>query len=177
MASYGEIVKGVKDAKLAVLDAADAPGTSIDILGIKTVSASIESNSDQQTGDDTVLATTQDAKSVAVSFTAAAANAAALAAVTGATVTTTGTTPNRIILYKETSQPVSRYVQLTAQGTGRDTGGSAVRLRVLKAGLESGPSYELSDGNWMEPSLNMRGVDKAGFLVEVSNYETEVAIP
>jgi hypothetical protein len=176
MSSYGEIVKGCNDAKVAILDAADAPGANVDILGIKSISVDTESDSDQQTGDDSVLATTQEAKSLAVSLTAAAANAAAFAAFTGATVATSGTTPNRIITYKEPSQPVSRYVQLTAQGTGRDTGGSAFRMLVYKAGIESGPTYEMSDGNWMEPSINLRGVDKAGFLFIASNYETSVAI-
>jgi hypothetical protein len=176
MSSYGEIVKGVNDLKVAVLDASDAPGSNIDMLGVKSFSVSTESSSDTQTGDDSVLATTQEAKSLAVSVSVAAANAAALAAVTGGTVATSGTTPNRIITYKETSQPVSRYVQLTGQGTGRDTGGSAFRMLVYKAGLESGPNFELSDGNWLEPKLDLRGVDKAGFLFIASNYETSVAI-
>lgn len=177
MASFGEIVKGIKDAKVAVLDASDAPGASIDILGVKTLSIDVESGSDSQRGDDAVLATTQEAKSLAVSLTAAAANAAALAAMTGATVTTSGTTPNRIILYKEPATPVSRYVQIIGQGTGRDAGGSALRAKVLKAGIESGPNIELSEGNWLEPAINLRGVALSGFLFEMSNYETEVAIP
>ena len=176
MASFGEIIKGAADAKVAILDGTDTPGTNIDILGIKSFSVDVESDSDQQTGDDAVLATTQEAKSLAISLSAAAANAAALAAMTGATTTTTGTTPSRIITYKESSQPVSRYVQLTVQGTGRDTGGSAFRSLIYKAGVESGPSFEMSEGNWMEPSVNLRGVDKAGFLLINSNYETSVAI-
>lgn len=176
MASFGEIIKGAKDAKVAILDASDVPGTNVDILGIKSFSMDVESDSDQQTGDDSVLATTQEAKSVAISLSAAAANAAALAAFTGATVATSGTTPNRTVTYKEPSQPVSRYTQITVQGTGRDTGGSAFRALVYKAGVESGPSFEMSDGNWMEPSINLRGVDKAGFLFINTNYETEVAI-
>jgi hypothetical protein len=175
MPSYGEITKGVKDAKVYVLTG-DTPGSSIDILGIKSFSLDTESDSDEQRGDDAVLATTQEAKSLAIGITAAAANAAALAAFTGATVTTSGTTPNRIILYKEPSQPVSRYTQITAQGTGRDTGGSATRITVLKAGVESGPSLELAEGNWMEPAISLRGVDRGGFLFELSNYETEVSI-
>jgi len=176
MASFGEIIKGAKDAKVAILDASDAPGTNIDILGIKSYSVDVESDSDQQTGDDSVLATTQEAKSLSISLTAAAANAAALAAFTGATVVTSGTTPSRLITYKEPSQPVSRYTQITVQGTGRDTGGSAFRSLVYKAGVESGPSFELSNGNWMEPSLSLRGVDKAGFLFLNTNYETEISI-
>lgn len=176
MASYGEIIKGVKDAKVAVLDATDTPGSNVDILGVKSLTVNVESDSDSQRGDDAVLATTQEAKSLAVTMSAAAANAAALAAFTGATVTTSGTTPNRIILYKEPATPVSRYAQITAQGTGRDTGGSAFRMKVLKAGIESGPSYDMSEGNWMEPSINLRGVALGGFLYEASNYETEVAI-
>jgi hypothetical protein len=173
---FGEIVKGVKDAKVAILDAAGTPGSSIDILGIKGVSVSVESDSDEQRGDDSVLATTQEAKSLAVTVSAAAAKADALAAMTGATVTTSGSTPNQIILYKEPSTPVSRYVQITAQGTGRDASGSAFRMKILKAGIESGPTFDMSEGNWMEPSVDLRGVDKGGFLFEASNYETEVAL-
>lgn len=173
--SFGEIIKGAKDAKVAILTA-DTPGSNVDILGIKSFSIDVESDSDTQTGDDSVLATTQEAKSLAISLTAAAANVAALAAFTGATTGTSGSDPNVILTYKEPSTPVSRYTQITVQGTGRDTGGSALRLLVYKAGVESGPSLEMSDGNWMEPSLTLRGVDKAGFLYIMSNYQTEAAI-
>jgi hypothetical protein len=176
MAGFAEIIKGVKDAKVAVLSAGDVPGSSIDILGVKGVTVNVESESDQQRGDDAVLATTQEAKSLAVTITAAAAKADALAAFTGATVTTSGSTPNQIILYKEPSAPVSRYTQITAQGTGRDLGGSAFRMKILKAGIESGPTYDLGEGAWMEPAVTLRGINLGGFLFEASNYETEVVI-
>lgn len=174
---YGEIIKGVKDAKVYVL-AGDVPGSAIDILGIKNLTVNVESESDEQRGDDAVLATTQEAKKLAISITAAAAAADALAAFTGATVSTSGVTPNRITLYREPATPVSRYVQLTAQGTGRDTGGSAFRISVLKAGVNSGPTYDLGEGAWMEPSLDLTGIGRGSpaFLFDASNYETEVAI-
>ncbi len=175
--AFGEILKGILDAKVAVLDASDAPGTSIDILGIKQFTVSVKSSSDEQTGDDSVMATTQDAKKLDISLSAAAANAAAFGAFTGATVTTSGTTPNQIILYKEPSAPVARYTQITGQGTGRDASGSAGRLKVLKAGVNDGPNWDLSEGNWLEPKISLTGVNKAGFLMEFSNYETSVVIP
>lgn len=177
MASAGEIIKGAQDAKVAILDGTDTPGTSVDILGIKSFSVDVESDSDTQTGDDSVLATTQEAKSLAISLTTAAANVAAFAALTGGTTGTSGAGSTLILTYKEPSQPVSRYTQITVQGTGRDTGGSAFRLLCYKCGIESGPSYELSEGAWMEPSMNLRGVDKAGFLYIFSNYTTGVVIP
>jgi hypothetical protein len=174
--SFGEIVKGVKDAKVAVLDGSDAPGSTIDILGIKTLSIAVKSDSDEQRGDDAVLASTQEAKSLDVSLTAAAANAAALGAFTGATVTTSGSTPNRIILYKEPSTPAGRNVQIQAQGTGRDASGSAIRATVLKASVTDGPTWDLGEGQWLEPAISLTGVNKAGFLAEIANYETEVAL-
>lgn len=173
--AFGEIVKGVKDLKVAVMTG-DTPGSNIDVPGIKSFSVNVESESDEQRGDDSVLATTQEAKSLAVSLTAAAANAAAFGAITGATVTTSGTTPNVIILYKETAVPAGRYVQITGQGTGRDATGSAFRMKVLKAGVASGPTWDMGEGAWMEPSVDLTGIAVSGFLAELSNYETEVAI-
>jgi hypothetical protein len=173
--AFGEIVKGCNDCKVAIMTG-DTPGSNIDVPGIKSFSVTVESDSDEQRGDDAVLATTQEAKSLAVSLTAAAANAAAFGAMTGATVTTSGTTPNVIILYKETSAPQGRYVQLTAQGIGRDATGSAFRLKVLKAGIESGPTWDMGEGAWMEPSIDLRGIAVSGFLAELSNYETLVAL-
>ena len=172
---WGEVVKGVTDGKVALLTG-NTPGTYVDIPGIKSASMAIEADTDEQRGDDAIIAVTQEAKSLAVSFTAAHANAAALTVFTNGTVTTAGVTPNQTVLYKELSTSAVRYVTLKVQGNARESTGGAIILEALKCQVTSGPNFELSDGSWVEPTLDLKGIDRAGFLMQFTNYETAPAI-
>ncbi len=171
---WGEVIKGVSDAKVALLTG-DTPGAYVDIPGVKSASMAVEADTDEQRGDDAIIAVTQEAKSLAVSVTAAYANAAALTVFTNGTVTTSGVTPNQTVLYKELSTSVIRYVALKVQGTARESSG-AIILEALKCQVTSGPNFELSDGSWVEPTLDLKGINRAGFLLNFTNYETAPAI-
>lgn len=177
MPSFAQIPRGIKDFKVALLTN-DAPGANTDVLGIKGYSVEVSSDSDSQTGDDTTLAVVQENKTLDVTVTAAATNPDAMGIMSGFTPTTSGTTPNQIIVYKEPAIANTRYVQLIGQAAGRDATGSATRLTVLKAQLTGGPNLDFSDGEWMEPEFSLTGVGRGSpsYLFDLSHYETEVAL-
>lgn len=174
---YGEGVRGINDLRFALLTA-DTPCANTDYAGVKSLSVSTTSDSDSQSGDDAVLMTVQENKQLDISTSAAYANPSALGVVTGYTPVTSGTTPNRIITWKDPASPNTAYVQITAQAKGRDASGSALRLTVLKAQLVEGPNWDLAEGDWLEPELTFVGVGRGNpsYLTEVASYETEVAI-
>ncbi len=172
---FGEVIKGVTDGKVALLTG-DTPGAYVDIPGIKSASMNIEAETDEQRGDDAIVAVTQEAKSLSVSVTSAYANAAALTVFTNGTVTTAGVTPNQTTLYKELSTSATRYVTLKVQGAGRESTGGAIILEALKCQVTSGPNFELADGSWVEPTLDLKGINRGGFLMQFTNYETAPAI-
>lgn len=174
---FGEGVRGINDARVAVLTA-DVPGTNTDIVGIKALSTSVTSSSDQQTGDDSVLMVVQENKALDITLSSAYANLAALGVFTGSVPVASGTTPNRISTFSDLAAANTAYVQITGQALGRDTNGSALRITILKAQLTGGPNWNLAEGAWLEPELTLAGVGRGSpsVLYTVASYETLVAL-
>src|SRR3982751_4857145 len=82
----GQGVRGIADAGVKLL-AADVPGTNNDVLGIKSLSVEVTSDSDEQRGDDSVLMVVQENKALDISMAAAYANLDVLAALTNTVLT------------------------------------------------------------------------------------------
>lgn len=176
MPTFGQVVRGIEDCRVALLTG-DAPGANTDIVGIKGLTVEVSSDSDEQRGDDTVLAVVQESKVLDVTVTAAAANPDALGVMTGyVPVASGGATPNQIITWKEPAVSNTRYIQITGQAAGRDATNSALRLTVLKAQLTGGPNWDLAEGEWLEPEWTFTGVGRGtpAYLYELAMYETKV---
>lgn len=173
---FGEVPRGLEDAKAAVLNTSDVPGTSVDIGGIQSVEVSVDSDSDQVKGDDVVIATVRGAKSTSGTIGIARIGLAALAAMVGGTTSTSGTTPNQIINLDESSAPVSRYFQLTSQSNSYDAGGSAYRIVQKKLAITGGPSETQAVDEFDSPTLDFEGSAVGGILMTRSNYETKVVL-
>lgn len=173
----GEGVRGIEDLRFALLTG-DAPGANTDYVGVKTFSVSVNSDSDEQRGDDAVLMVVQENKTLDISCSAAYANLAALGVISGYTPVSSGVSPNSIVTWKDPASANTQYVQITGQGKGRDANNSAMRLTVLKAQLVEGPNWDMSEGAWLEPELTFTGIGRGSpaYLYEVASYETKVAI-
>jgi len=169
----GEGVRGIEDLRVALLTG-DAPGANTDVVGIKSFTVEVTSDSDEQRGDDAVLMVVQENKALDVSISSAYANLAALGVLSGYTpVTAAGVTT-----WKDPAAPNTAYVQIVGQAAGRDANNSALRLTVLKCQLVSGPNWDLGEGAWLEPELTFTGVGRGSpaYLYEVASYVTKVAI-
>lgn len=174
---FGEGVRGIEDLRVALLTG-DTPGANTDIVGVKQFSIDVSSDSDEQMGDDSVLMTVQENKTLEITVSSAYANLAALGVITGSTPLTQGQAGSQITTWEEPAASNTAYVQLTGQAKGRDTSGSGLRLTVLKAQLTGGPNWSLEEGAWMEPELTFTGVGRGSpaILYKVQSYETKVAI-
>lgn len=174
---FGEGVRGIEDLRVALLTG-DTPGANTDVVGIKQFSIDVSSDSDEQMGDDSVLMTVQENKTLDITVSSAYANLAALGVLTGSTPTTSGQAPNQITTWSDPAASNTAYVQITGQAKGRDTSGSGLRITVLKAQLTGGPNWSLEEGSWMEPELTFTGVGRGtpSYLYTVAAYETKANI-
>ena len=176
-APFSEGVRGINDCKVYLLTG-DTPGSATDVVGIKGLTVEVTSDSDTQTGDDAVIMTVQENKSLDVTVSMALANLAALGVVTGNAPVLSGTGTTEVHTWKDPASPNTAYVQITGQAKARDTTGGALRIVILKAQLTGGPNWDFAEGAWLEPELTFTGVGRGApsYLYEVISYETEVAI-
>jgi hypothetical protein len=173
--AFGEIGRGAEDAKVAVLTG-DTPGSNIDVPGIRSVSWNVESDSDEFEGDNSVIATVRNPKTLTGSIEVARMNLAAFAAMTGGTAATSGSTPNQIIALDESASAVTQYYQLIGQTYSQDTSGSGYRVTLNKLLTTSGPDESLTVNEWSSPTLDFTGVARGGNLLRRQNYETYTPI-
>lgn len=169
----GQGVRGIADAKAALL-AGDTPGAYIDIVGVKSLSVEVTSDSDEQRGDDTVLMIVQENKALDISLSSAYANHALLAALTGTTLATAGAGATLVETFSDPASANTAYVQVAGQARGRDANNSALRITIKKAQVTGGPNLDFGEGAWMEPTLNFRGVGRGepAVLYDLTSYGT-----
>ena len=174
MATYGQIIRGVQHAEVALLTN-DVPGAYTDIVWVKTFTLDLTSDSDEQTGDDATAAVVQENKALDITVVSAAANLAAAGVMTGSTPVTTGTAGQQVTTYEELAVANTRYVELRAVGRGRDATDSVARVSALKAQLTGGPNLDFGNGAWLEPELSFRGIarDNPLALYRYVAYENE----
>lgn len=173
--AFGEIPRGLEDLKVAVLTA-DTPGSSVDVPGARSLTWNVESDSDDLEGDNAVIATVRNPKSLTGSVEIGRINLAALAAMAGGTVGTSGTTPNVIQTLNESSASATVYFQATGQAPSQDSSGSAYRALLKKLLVTSGPNESMTVNEWSTPTLDFTGVAISGVLLTRSNYETSAAL-
>ena len=173
----GEGVRGISDLKVAVLSG-DTPGANADVVGIKSLSVEVTSDSDEQRGDDAVLMVVQENKALDISFASAYANLAALATITGTTNATSGSGATLVTTFSDPASANTNYIQITAQSKGRDANNSALRITVLKAQVTGGPNLDFGEGAWMEPEIQATGVGRGdpSILYDLAAYATLAAI-
>lgn len=169
--AYGQIPRGLDDLGVYVLTA-DTPGAKVDVPGVRSLSVSVESDSDQLEGDNSVIAIARNPKSLSGSIEIGMINLAALAALNGGTVVTTGTSGEHIMSLDESSAAPARYVQIVGQAGSLDENGSAYRITLLKCQVVSGPNETLTVNDWNTPTIDFEGVAIGGVLLTRENFET-----
>lgn len=173
--AFAEMSRGIADLKVAVLDASDVPGTTVDVPGAQALEWSIESDSEELRGDNQVIAVVREAKSLTGTIRFAQNNLDAVASLIGGTVTTTGTTPAVVDTLEVASASSAAYVQIQGQVPGLDGGG--YRVVIHKALITSGPGGALADGEFNIPEMEFTAVANAsGNLMAHKQYETYTAI-
>lgn len=178
MATFGQIVRGIEHAEVALLSGTDIPGAYTDIVGIKGFSVEVTADSDEQKGDDATLAVVQENKALDVTFSSAAANPAVLGVITGSIPVTTGTAGTQVVTYEELAEANTRYCSLRGVAKGRDAANSVTRIDVLKYQNTGGPNFDFSEGAWMEPELSGRGVGRGTplALYKLISYENRTSM-
>ena len=167
---------GIEDLKVYVLDAADAPGTAVDVPGIRGFTYTEESESDEWEGDNQVIAVARQPTALTGTVELGILKAAVFAAFIGGTATTSGTTPNQITTLESAADKGTQYVQIVGQAPDKQTNGSAYRVTVYKAQITSGPDESMTVNDWNGPTLDFTAVQKSSNLLKREFYETEAAI-
>ena len=175
MALYGEIPRGLDQFFVNVLTG-DTPGANVAVPGIRGFSFTVESDSDTLEGDNQVIATVRNPKSLTGSIELGRINLAGLAAMVGGTVGSSGSTPNVILTLDESSAAGTQYFQAQANTHSQDSSGSGYRVVAKKLLVTSGPDESMTVNEWNTPTLDFTGVAISGVLLTRSGYETYVAL-
>jgi hypothetical protein len=175
MALYSEIPRGLLQLYVNVLTA-DTPGANIQVPGARGLTFTVESDSDTLEGDNSVIATVRNPKSLTGSIELGRINLAAMAAMVGGTVGSAGSTPNVILTLAESSASATNYFQAQGNTTSQDSSGSGYRVILKKLLVTSGPDESMTVNEWNTPTLDFTGVAISGTLLERKGYETYVAL-
>lgn len=90
-------------------------------------------------------------------------------------VTTTGTAPNQVTVYTETDSAESVNLEIAARSYGGD--GTVVEIRVFKATIDTGPSFDWGTGAFSGMTASYEGVGNAdGDLWSLSSMEGTAAV-
>lgn len=166
---------GIDDGKLAAIDATGTVSTTkVDLLGIKSFSYEIESDTAEATGDNKILTSRRYGKRVTGDLEWQATNPDVLPVLSSGVTVTSGTTPDEIITYEEPSTAISKRYQIEVQAAADD--GGAFRVTILNGTTDTGPGQEMTEGDYSAPSASYSGTDKGGMLLKLQWYETEEEI-
>ena len=175
MALYGEIPRGLQQLVVNVLTN-DTPGANILVPGSRGLTWNVESDSDTLEGDNAIIATVRNPKSLSGSVEIGRIGLTPLAAMAGGVVGSSGVTPNVILALDETASAVASYFQAVGQTYSQDTGTSGYRATLKKLLVVSGPNESLTTGEWNTPTLDFEGVARGGSLLTRAGYEAYVAL-
>jgi hypothetical protein len=134
----------------------DTPGTGVDFPYIRKVELNVRRSTTELEGDDVTIAIHSFAKKMEGSVEAGGTNLAAIAVLEGGTVSTTGTTPNRITTYAVRGTDVEGYFRLEAQSIGDD--GGDMHLVAYKVKATNGPNWNLENGNFVLTQCDLEAV-------------------
>ena len=170
-AVYGEIPRGLEDMAGYILTG-DVAGVKVDAPGARNLTCTIESDSDQLEGDNSVIAIVRNPKRLTGSAEVGRTNLAFFSTILGGTATTGGSSPNTILTLDETASAGSRYFQLKGNTYSQDSSGSGYELLLKKCLVTSGPTETLAVGEWSTPTFDFEGSAISGVLLTRKNLET-----
>jgi len=172
--NWGEIARGLGDLVVYPLGLADAPGGGVDLPGIRNLDWTIDSTSDQQEGDNLIIAISRSPKKATGTLELGKNHLATLAALCGGTCTVSGAGAAEIATYEEPATAPSAYVAIVGQTPSQDTGTSAYRVTIYKA-LASNPGESLQQSSWNAPSIDFEAIPTvANKFIRREQFKTAV---
>jgi len=174
MTAGGNIPRGLND-----LNIYPYPGLlKVDVPGARSLTFTVESDSDQLEGDNQIIAVVRNPKSLSGSIELGMINLAALAAMVGGTVTNGGTGTTETLALDESSAAGSLYFRVLGQAYSMDVTGTGYRVDLKQVLVTSGPNETLTVNDWNTPTIDFEGVAVAGILLTRTQYETyETSMP
>jgi hypothetical protein len=174
-AVYGEIPRGLEDMAGYVLTG-DTPGAKVDGPGARGLNWTIESDSDQLEGDNSIIAVVRNPKRLTGSVELGRTNLAFFACVVGGTAATSGADPNTVITLDEGASAGSRYFQLKGNTYSLDASGSGYEATLKKLLVVAGPTEALTVNEWSTPTFDFEGTAVSGILLSRKNLQTYTAL-
>jgi hypothetical protein len=167
---------GIRDVKVAVLGANDAPGTLVDFPGARTLSFSEAESFEELRGDDGVLAVHGSGPTVDWELEGGGFSFDAVKALYGGTVTDSGTTPNQKREYVKLDTDQRPYVKIEGQAIS-DSGGD-FHVTLWKARATGELSGTLADQAYWLTGASGRAIAKTADrkLYTITQNETAAAI-
>jgi hypothetical protein len=166
---------GIDDAKITRIGAGGVLSTTkVDLLGVKSFSYEIESDTAEATGDNKVLTSRRYGKRATGDLEWQASDPAVQAVLSDGVMVASGVSPSETITYEEPSTALASRYQIEVQASADD--GGAYRVTILNANTDSGPGQEMTEGDYSAPSASYVGTDKGGMLLKLQWYETSAPI-
>lgn len=171
---------GLRDVKLTPLGAdGSTPGTAVDLPASRTFSFAESEDFEELRGDDQEQANHGSGPIVEWELESGGISLEAWAVLSGATLTTTGVTPNVKKTLKKNVSQQRPYFKAEGQAIS-DNGGDA-HMVVYKAKATGSLEGELSDGSFFLTAADGRGIGstesgKTGDLWDIVHNETAAPI-
>lgn len=173
--SFGDIPFGMTAMSVFPLDGSDALGTGVVVPVGRKFEISPKEDTNQLTGFNAVMYSNVSKTSYDVTMEFGGIQLAVLAAITGATIVSSGTTPNAKKVLSVGEAGVARpYVAVVVKSLGDDGGDVHWRGWKIKYQL---PAGNFNEGEYYVSSLKGEGVrNTSGKLYQLEQHETAAAI-
>lgn len=167
---------GLREVKVAVLGANDAPGTGVKFPNARTMSFAEAESFEELRGDDGVVAVHGNGATVDWELEGGGFSFDAVKAMYGGTLTDTGTTPaqKRVLSKKDTDQ----RPYFKAEGQAISDSGGDFHVTLFKCRCTGELSGTLADGAFWLTGASGRAIARSTdrVIYEITQNETAVAI-
>lgn len=166
---------GLTDLKVASLTG-EAPGTLVDVPGIRSCEVTLATDSDELRGDGKIISVVDKGNSVEWSMEAGGLSLDACTIILGKAPTTTGTTPAQVGRTDFKSADSRPYFYL--QGQAKDDAGGDIQVIIWKAKATGNVVLGFADESFLTPTIEGRGVGRTAddLLLTLLYHETAAAI-
>lgn len=166
---------GMRDVKLAALDASDVPGTKVDLPAAQMFSWSETEETTELRGDDVVISIRGKGPKVEWELEAGGISMAAFVLISGGTLTLSGSTPNQIRKIAKAGTDARPYFY--AEGQAISDSGGDFHAKVFKCKADASLEGSMTDGEFWISKASGQGIPNvSNQLYELIHNETATAI-
>ena len=166
---------GLTDLAVATLSG-EAPGTLVDVPGIRSCQVTLTTDSDELRGDGKIISIVDKGNGCEWSMEEGGIGMAAMAIILGKAATVTGTTPDQVGRTDFKSGDSRPYFYLT--GLAKDDAGGDITVVVWKAKATGNVVFNFADEQFLTPGIDGRGVGRTtdDLLMSIVQHETLTAL-